>query len=886
MKIGQDVPHRRARTPIRARLADPPVLVALLVLTFVLGWLLARLPLIGGASGVPTPLPSPRAPTPLPPSPTPAATPAVASLVGSDVLQTLYLDIPPDSMAELAAKRQEALERGILLTGGGDYVPATIRVGQEQIAVELRLKGDWIDHIAHDKWSFRVRTVEDQSVFGMHTFSLQDPSTRSFLNEWLFLENLRMEDVLAVRYHFVHVVQNGEYMGIYAMEEGFARELFETQGRREGVIIRYDEDLLWEYRALYDDQVTAPGVDRFYLVDDFQSGRVAADPVLAAQRDVAIGLLRAVWTGERTGGEVFDVEAMGTFLALTDLWHAEHALIWHNLRYHYDPITSRLEPVVFDAQPLPDYLDPEVVGLEPVAFYGDPQLEAAYVRALARLLRPGYVDELQAHLGPQFEHLRAALSTEFNPRLLEPPWDVLRRRQHLLLQRIDPHQTTYAYVHRPQPAPTTTLDLDVGNLLDLPLELVSLTWEDGQAEAHSGWVTPESAGRVVQGTGDALVLRSLPRDATHMPYVHLQIPHPELAISSTLDLPRLTLVTRLWGLTRTHTQTVVAGYPPALGEGPRPDPPTLAQALARHPYLEPVEGATATLRIPSGTWNVAGDLVLPAGFGLNLGPSTTLRFEPDALLLATGPLSFTGRAEAPIRLEPQEETWDGIVVLQAGAPSTWEHVTVERASAVERGGWSLTGGITFYESPIRLDRCRILDSRGEDGINVVRTEFLFTRSEFGPSASDGFDGDFARGTVEECSFHDIAGDGIDVSGSEVLVQQVVLRSIGDKGISVGEASRLTAREIDLQDVTFGVVSKDLSHVELANVRIAGVQLAALAAYVKKPAFGPASMVAEGVTFVDVPVDRRTLVQVGSWIELEGERVWGVEVDVEALYGAP
>jgi hypothetical protein len=46
------------------------------------------------------------------------------------------------------------------------------------------------------------------------------------------------------------------------------------------------------------------------------------------------------------------------------------------------------------------------------------------------------------------------------------------------------------------------------------------------------------------------------------------------------------------------------------------------------------------------------------------------------------------------------------------------------------------------------------------------------------------------------------------------------------------------------------------------------------------------MVAEGVTFVDVPVDRRTLVQVGSWIELEGERVWGVEVDVEALYGAP
>ncbi|MGD1991572.1 MAG: CotH kinase family protein [Anaerolineae bacterium] len=886
MDIHQEDNHQtRERLPRSrpdARPVNPPVLITLLVLAFAAGLIVARLPILSTfLSPVPSG-PSPIPPTALPPSPTPPPTPTPTSPDG-DTLETLYIDILPDDFDQIVAKRREALELGILLATDQDFVPATIRFRQEEIPVELRLKGDWSDHYAYDKWSFRVETEGEHALLGMHTFSLQDPSTRSYLNEWAFLENLRREDVLAVRYHFVHVVLNGEHKGIYALEEAFARELFESQGRREGLIIRYEEDLLWEYRAFYDDQTMAPGVERFYVIDDFETARIAEDPILSAQRDAAIGLLRGVWTGERAAASVFDVEQMGTFLALTDLWNAEHALIWHNLRYYYNPITARLEPVVFDSQALPDYLDPDIVGLPEDAFYEDPQVRAAYVRALRRFIQPEYVDALEAELGPQFAALQAALATEFNEKHLEAPWDTLRRRQELLRQMLTPYQMVYAYIENPPSTSSEVLDLQVGNLVDLPVEVVGLEVGGEVFPASGSWVAADSAHRVVPPAatdGDALILRALPDEATSMPYVHLQV--PDLPPTATVEASSPILMTRLWGLTRVHTTTILPGYPAPLEQGPLPEFPTVAQTLEQHPILERVSGED-TLRIPRGDWEITGDLILPQGFGLRLAPGTTLRFGAESILLATGPLDFQGTAEDPIVLRPSADTWQGVVVLQAGAPSRWEHVTVEAASFVDRDGWILTGGITFYESPIQLENCHILHSRGEDGINVVRTEFGFVASEFAHTASDAFDADFASGIIEGCSFHDIGGDGIDVSGSEVEVYAVRMLDVGDKGISVGEASRLTAVDISVENVGFGLVSKDLSHATLSDATITAARVAGLAAYIKKPAYGPASVVATDVTFTDMPSERQTLVQTGSWIELEGERIYGTEVDVDALY---
>ena len=876
---------RRQRYSGRTLLSTSSIaLLTLLVLALGVGILVARLWPHASQRSVNTfsPLPPTAIPSASPPSPTATAT----SLDTGDILETLYIDIAPRNMEQILTKRREALELGILLATNGDYVPAAIRLGHEEIPVELRLKGDWANHITHDKWSFRVRTVGENYLYGMQRFSLHDPSMRSYLDEWLFLENLRGEDVLAVGYRFVHVVLNGEYKGIYALEEGFSKELFESQQRREGLIIRYDEDLVWEYRAFYDDQLIPRGVNEFYIIDEFQSGQVNNDPVVAAQRDAAVGMLRALWTGERNAAGIFDLKRMGRFLALSDLWSAPHGLIWHNLRYYYNPITARLEPIAFDSDALTGELD--MAGLPPGAFYHDPYLMAAYVQTLERISQPGYIEALETDLNAQFETLRAAMETEFGAAVFESPWDLLRRRQALIQQVLNPYQTVYAYVQRPLPESQTMVD--VGNLLELPLEIVGLEIDGRLVQAKPEWVLAESVDLLVPAPStdpDAVILRPLAPTATSMRYLHLQIPLSELADGTTGDIQ---IVTRLWGSSKEHKDPVLPGYAVPRATGPLPEWPSVSSALALHPYLQH-DVDTKMLHIDGGTWDINANLILPAGYGLRLAPGTTLRFGHDNFLLSSGPLDFQGTEEAPIILQPitangsanDADHWRGIAVLSADSASIWNHVTVERTAGIDQDGWTLTGGTTFYESPIRLTHSRIVNSRAEDGINIVRAKFEFTNCEFSGSVSDAFDADFAQGTISDCSFHDMGGDGVDVSGSDVEVERVRMLNIADKGISVGEASHLAASDMHFENVGMGMVSKDLSRATLHNATIINARVAGLAAYEKKGTYGPASLVADHISFSDIPQERQTLIQTGSWIVLEGERLEGTDIDVDALY---
>ncbi len=830
---------------------------------------------------------APTAPLPFTPTPLPPPTPTPTARELGDTLATLYINIAPRYFEQIEAKRAEALERWILLTSSDDFVPATLRLGEQRLEAELRLKGDWADHIAGDKWSFRIELRDDGYLDGMQVFSVQDPSARIYLNEYLFLKNLAAEDVLGVRYDFLHVVLNGEYKGIYALEENFAKELLEFQERRESVIIRYDEDLLWRSWAIQGDQVTPPGIERFHIIDDFDSGRVNRSPTLSAQRDTAVGLLRGFTTGELAAPEVFDMERTGKFLALSDLWNALHGLTWHNLRYYFNPVTSRLEPIAFDNDPLSPAFDVERVGLAPAYFNHDPHLQAAYARALWEISQPGYVDALQARHTADYARLFAAMEPEFGAEVLAAPWDALRRRQELNRQRLTPLQTTYAYRARPADVsaasqPSDTLMIEVGNLLDLPVELVAVSVDGEEIPARAAWVDEDSLPHIappLPADPGTPVLRALPPDAAALPYVRLTLPLTAAAEAE------IELHARIWGLTQTIAQPVLPSYalPLTEEEGPRPAAPTLDEALHRHPYLEPAEEA-GWLAIPPGTWDISGTLVLPPGYGLHLEPGTTLRFGAEDFLLASGPLHFQGTAEAPVRLQPQDgEVWLGVLVLDAEAPSFWEHVTVAKTDALAREGWMFTGAVTFHRSPVRISHGRFLGTRAEDALNIIRAAFEITDSEFADTASDAFDGDFTEGGFERCLFRNVAADGIDVSGSEVTVKDARFYNLGDKALSVGEASRMVAEEIFVDTADFALASKDGSHLEATRVTARSIEIAALAAYIKKPAYGPATMTVNGLDFGDAPPDKRALIQTRSYVDLDGERIWGWEVDVDALY---
>lgn len=192
-----------------------------------------------------------------------------------------------------------------------------------------------------------------------------------------------------------------------------------------------------------------------------------------------------------------------------------------------------------------------------------------------------------------------------------------------------------------------------------------------------------------------------------------------------------------------------------------------------------------------------------------------------------------------------------------------------------------TGGVTFHNSPAFLSDVWFSGSTAEDAVNVIGAPVNFVRVQITNALSDGFDGDFVSGTVSNSIFREIGGDALDFSGSQVHISDSLIEAIGDKGISAGEKTVLTARSLVIRNVGMGVASKDLSTVTLVDVSIAGATQAGLAAFQKKPGFGPGRIVATMVDISDTAVE--TLAQTRSEITIDGREVATSDLDVEALY---
>lgn len=269
-------------------------------------------------------------------------------------LDTLRITIESDDFQKIVEKRQAALALKKLIKSKDDYVPARISHNGTDYKVKLRLKGDLPDHWKGDRWSYRIKTKGGKQLLGMSKFSIQDPETRNGIWEWIFQKLLEEEGLMYIKYEFVYVIQNGEPKGVYALEEHFRDELLARKNKTGGVILCYDESDYWDaFQKIPDDREAMYAIYANHFktapIRPYNDNAFDEDVVLAARYARAAGLLERFRNGEAIATEVFDVEKLGAYFALTDLLGAFHATLWGNMRFYYDPETQLIEPIGFDA---------------------------------------------------------------------------------------------------------------------------------------------------------------------------------------------------------------------------------------------------------------------------------------------------------------------------------------------------------------------------------------------------------------------------------------------------------------------------------------------------------------------------------------------------------
>jgi hypothetical protein len=184
-----------------------------------------------------------------------------------------------------------------------------------------------------------------------------------------------------------------------------------------------------------------------------------------------------------------------------------------------------------------------------------------------------------------------------------------------------------------------------------------------------------------------------------------------------------------------------------------------------------------------------------------------------------------------------------------------------------------------------LEHATLRRAFADDALNTKYGAVEIRDSVFIDNAFDGVDLDWSDGVVERSflGMNGPGGDGLDLSGSRVSVEDSVFSDVPDKCLSVGEAATLTLRGSLLRGCEVGVASKDRS---LADVR-ESVFLdngRNFAAYQKKPFFAGGRI--RGEDLVLIGTAKPDLRDGLSEIAVEGARTFadgmGGELDVEAL----
>ena len=857
-------------------------------------------------------------------------------LPASDGLASLQLSFTAADWQTLSNARNLAMERGMIVQSKDDIVVVSLTLGDESATGKARLKGDWTDHVDTDQWSLRFEL--NQPIRGMRRFSIQNPKTRGFVMEWLVTQTALREGVLAPRSHYVQVTINGANKGTYYLEEHFSKELLEAQSRREGPIVRFDESKMWDtwlQQGFHNTGILSkelwPATSFQYAdANAFGEGVLIKDTALNARLQRALqqardlqriaiadfterpaSRMQALTALEgKTIDDLFVVDKLGKWLAIYTLFGGVHGLAWHQYRFYHDPVLDRLEPIVFDtgASFVNNPAELALSSDEARWFRSSDQVMAAAFEQLGRMTTPAWADELSHDLGAKLQLVDAAIKQDLNLPLLNqlPAPDLVLKQRPAVMHEIVPPIAAATFAAEvfetelPNERTSRTIEVDARATTTISTQITGFRFGNGRivsaAAALVGLAGEADSEDSVTLWRDGAVL--LPRDGSQVRFRFpvdrrleglSEVQAIKRAIKQQLRLDtkepiEVEVLFRTLAETEDRSEPLILRPVVARSDAPkgRPKAPTLAEALNRHAFLS-YDFLSNRLQVASGRHELAGDLVTPARMTLHLTAGTDLVLPEGAVVLCAS-IHAVGTAEQPIRLLAKDPAlgFAGLQVLGGNQKSTLRFVHVANATAINRGGWQSSGGVTFYRNPVDCFDCVFRGATCEDAFNLFAAHCHFERCVFDGGPHDLLDGDFIDGEIIACEFRNSGEDAIDVSGSQLTVSNCVFERIGDKALSIGERSTVTATGNHILTAAIAVASKDRSTVTLSNTTVDFVEQFVLAAYIKKPEFGAATMHATGLRYTGSSPAKH-LAQTGCTITVDDAAIATEDVDVDKLY---
>jgi hypothetical protein len=814
-----------------------------------------------------------------------------------DASNSLSIHLPDSSQTTIDSYISKAIKEEIIRDKYKGYVTGNILMDGDSIPVELRLKGDWTDHLISGNASYRIKTESGTAFRGLRSFSIQHPKTRNYMHEWFMHKLCDEQDLLSTHYSFLSVNLNEQYQGTYALEEHFDKQLLESRKRREGPILKMDETAFWALAVLAREQ----GLDRISAAyyeaaraTVFKEKRTMKSDALRGQFMNGAILLNHFKKGYEHPELIFDMEQIATYYALMDLGNIHHSLAWHNRRFYYNPITTKLEHVGFDMIPMIKPYNPLIAAaefnkhLDHVSAEGglnhylflNQDFREAYIRKLTEISKVSYLDSAFVALGSEIANNESLIGSELpnysfdqstyyeKAKLIRTELKTLNKRWDLFMADETKQQVNF------EAKP------DQYDLGDLPFYLEDIALNAYRSEIDSvhylidlenfHFDTVEVLGYSIKANKDSIIYLNDAiqlagfRGATYVDTTHLVLNEKPSRIFFKLN-----------NIPEKICKKKFIKWKKPQGEHPRL---SLHNSFSKISKYYSVKGQQVLFN--AGNYQISELVYIPEGYAVKFKPGTNIDFVQSGGLITNGTTRMLGTEDANIIFTSSDSSGMGITILQADSVVV-RNVIVENMNTLNYQGWVLTGAFNIYESGVDIDGLMISGNNCEDGLNVIRSNFKIQNCLIEFTKSDGFDADFCTGEFSNSIFRNTGNDCIDFSGSNVTINDIEIFNSGDKGVSAGERSTLYLNNVSIDGAITGLASKDDSRIEGNFIIIKNAEVG-LAAFQKKPEYAGSIMLLTDVYYGNIGT--LGLVEKGSEVHIGAQLFKGYQkFDIDAMY---
>ena len=685
--------------------------------------------------------------------------------------------------------------------------PAKITLSGKKYKVKLSLTGQYLDHIESDRNSFNVEVKDGMTIMGMSKFKLLIPNTRGYLADWVAHKMQQLEGLIVPRFDFVTVKINGESKGVFAVEESYNTDLIENNNLRDGIIFK-------------------PGLQQIKVLN---KKKISKDINLRNRVLSLRNLWQSFLNGEIPPEKIFDLEKFAIDYATTDLVSGLHSKFLLNLRYYYNPVTNLIEPISREFGFMRNGY--ELIGRQKTslfikALYEGSELsdndkkfhkklfkslvfQKLYIKNLERISAPSYLDSF-------FNLVEVEMSEKERIIYKETPVYSYPKRFLYENQRI-----INAFLH------------PIDQMVSGDLWTNDTKWPSKFIN-HS--FLPIRINYIL--INDSIIHRPV-KDEFIMPSFRNSYCLKDWPISINKDLiiSNLSFCCSVIGL---ENSIMCYQFSKVNDTSLAFNPTTMSRSFLELSGIT-VDTINNDIRVLRGSYILNDTYFIPSAYNVNIEAGVNLEFGKSGGLISQSEVHLNGTKASPIVITSSDLSNTGITVINAEGTSTFSYVEISNLSNYSSDDWNLTGSITFYNSDVVMDNCVISsNSSGDDLLNIFRSYFEINNCRFNNSFADALDADFCDGKIINTTFLNSGNDAIDISGSSLFIENVLIDKCLDKALSAGERSIIKGTNIKILNSEIAVCSKDLSGITLTNYYLENNKIG-LTAFQKKSKFGPGSL---------------------------------------------